>query len=249
MIGAVENLLIEQIRQKKSLFAVLLDPDTSEPDALLKTGAMAVENGADILFVGGSFMGNTHLSQQVAALKAKVSAPVILFPGGASQVVPGFDAVLFTTLVSGRNSQYLIEEQVRGGVLVKSFGIEAIPTAYCLINSGRPTAVEFISNTTPIPANKPKLTMVHAVAAELMGMRFIYLEAGSGADVPVPVEHIALTRKATDLTIITGGGLTTPEMANLRAQAGAQIIVTGTTIEKNASATLVREFADAIHHA
>lgn len=248
MIGTVEKKLQAQIDLKKSLFAVLLDPDTSAPNAMIETGAMAADNGADLLLVGGSFMGNTHLSAQVSALKAEVDVPVILFPGGASQVVPGFDAVLFTTLVSGRNSQYLIEEQVRGGVLVKSFGIEAIPTAYCLINSGRPTAVEFISNTNPIPANKPKLTMVHAVAAELMGMRYIYLEAGSGADHPVPVEHIAYTRKATDLTIIAGGGLTTPEMAQQRALAGAQIVVTGTAIEKNASPELVREFAAAIHY-
>lgn len=247
MIGAIESKLQQQIAQKGALFAVLLDPDTSDQGALLKAGALAVQNGADLLLVGGSFMGNPNLPKQILELKASVPVPVILFPGGSSQVVPGFDAILFTTLVSGRNPQYLIEEQVRGGVMVKAFGIEAIPTAYCLVNSGRSTAVEFISNTRPIPADKPKLTMVHAIAAELMGMRFIYLEAGSGAEHPVPVEHIAYTRKSTGLTIITGGGLVKPEMAAQRVAAGAQIIVTGTLWERVSDPGLVREFASAIH--
>jgi len=247
MVGKIEQTLNEQIDKRGALFAVLLDPDTSDQGALLKAGSLAVENGADLLLVGGSFMGNPNLPKQILELKAKVPVPVILFPGGSSQVVPGFDAILFTTLVSGRNPQYLIEEQVRGGVMVKAFGIEAIPTAYALINSGRATAVEYISNTRPIPADKPKLTMVHSIAAELMGMRFIYLEAGSGAEHPVPPEHIAYTRKSTGLRIITGGGLVRPEMAAERVAAGAHIIVTGTLWERSNDPQLMRAFAAAIH--
>ena len=247
MIGTIETKLNEQIDKRGALFAVLLDPDTSDSSALLRSGAMAVENGADLLLVGGSFMGNPNLPKQILELKAKVPVPVVLFPGGSSQVVPGFDAILFTTLVSGRNPQYLIEEQVRGGVLIKAYGIEAIPTAYALVNSGRATAVEYISNTRPIPADKPKLSMVHAIAAELMGMRWIYLEAGSGAENPVPVEHIAYTRKATGLRIITGGGLVRPEMAAELVMAGAHVIVTGTIWEKVNDPGLVRAFASAIH--
>lgn len=247
MIGKIESALNTQMEKRGALFCVLLDPDTSDQTALLKAGAMAVENGADLLFVGGSFMGNPNLQKQILHLKAAVPVPVILFPGGSSQVVPGFDAILFTTLVSGRNPQYLIEEQVRGGVLVKSYGMEAIPTAYALVNSGPATAVEYISNTNPIPADKPKLSMVHAIAAELMGMRYIYLEAGSGAKNPVPPEHIAYTRQATSLKIITGGGLVRPEMAAQRVAAGANIIVTGTIWEKVDDPGLVREFAAAIH--
>lgn len=247
MIGNVETSLLSGITKRGALFAVLLDPDTSDQGALLKAGTLAVENGADLLLVGGSFMGNPNLPKQIMELKASVPVPVILFPGGSSQVVPGFDAILFTTLVSGRNPQYLIEEQVRGGIMVKALGIEALPTAYALINSGKPTAVEYISNTRPIPADKPKLTMAHAIASELMGMRWIYLEAGSGAENPVPVEHIAYTRKSTNLGIITGGGLVTPEMAAMRVKAGAHIIVTGTIWEKVSDPGLVREFASAIH--
>lgn len=246
-IGKIETLLNAEIERRGALFAVLLDPDTSDDLSLMKTGVLAAENDADLLLVGGSFMGNFNLSSQVAALKKAVSIPVILFPGGASQVVPGFDAMLFMTLVSGRNSNYLIDEQVRGGVLVRTLQMEAIPTAYQLINSGKSTAVEYISATLPVPADKPKISMAHSVAAELMGMRYVYLEAGSGAEFPVPVEHIAYTRKSTDLKIIVGGGIREPQAAAERVAAGAQIIVTGTIWESKKDAALLKEFASAIH--
>lgn len=246
-IGQIETRILEGIESRGALFAVLLDPDSAADDSLLKSGVLAAENGADLIFVGGSFMGNIELPRQVAALKSETGLPVVLFPGGASQVVPGFDAMLFTALVSGRNPNYLIDEQVRGGVLVRSFGIEAIPTAYMLVNSGRRTSVEYISGTMPIPSDKPKLSMVHAIAAELLGMRFAYLEAGSGAEVPVPVEHIAYVRKATEMTIITGGGIRDPKTAGIRVAAGAQIIVTGTLWEKVNDPKLLQEFAAAIH--
>ncbi|MDR1812297.1 MAG: geranylgeranylglyceryl/heptaprenylglyceryl phosphate synthase [Candidatus Fibromonas sp.] len=242
----VEEKLNEKIREH-ALFAVLLDPDSSESEIFLEIGNMAFESGADLILVGGSLMSHANLPSKIAELKAQIKIPVILFPGGASQVVPGFDAMLFTSLVSGRNPQYLIEEQLKGGLMVKALGIEAFPTAYMLINSGPATSVEYISNTKPIPANKPKLTMAHAIAAELMGMRWTYLEAGSGAEDPVPLEHIILTRKATHLNIIAGGGITTPEDAVDRAKSGANVIVTGTIWEQNLDMRLMKEFADAVH--
>ncbi|MDR2732482.1 MAG: geranylgeranylglyceryl/heptaprenylglyceryl phosphate synthase [Fibromonadaceae bacterium] len=242
----IEEGLFAKIKEN-ALFAVLLDPDSSESDAFLETGRMAFDSGADLILVGGSLMGNANLPKKIAELKKQIDIPIVLFPGGASQVVPGFDAMLFTSLVSGRNPQYLIDEQIRGGLMVKALGIEAFPTAYMLINSGPATAVEYISNTKPIPANKPKLTMAHAIAAELMGMRWTYLEAGSGAENPVPLEHIILTRKATTLNIIAGGGITTPQDAAARVKAGANVIVTGTIWEKNLDINLMKEFANAIH--
>jgi len=243
----IEEKLIAKIKEH-ALFAVLLDPDASESDAFLETGKMAFESGADLILVGGSLIGNANLPKKIAELKKSMNIPIVLFPGGASQVVPGFDAMLFTSLVSGRNPQYLIEEQLRGGLMVKALGIEAFPTAYMLINSGPATAVEYISNTKPIPADKPKLTMAHAIAAELMGMRWTYLEAGSGAENPVPLEHIILTRKATNLNIIAGGGITTPQDAATRTKAGANVIVTGTIWEQNLDIGLMKEFADAVHN-
>ncbi len=242
----IEEKLIAKIKEH-ALFAVLLDPDASESGAFLETGKIAFENGADLILVGGSLIGNANLPKKIAELKKLMDIPIILFPGGASQVVPGFDALLFTSLVSGRNPQYLIEEQLRGGLMVKALGIEAFPTAYMLINSGPATAVEYISNTKPIPADKPKLTMAHAIAAELMGMRWTYLEAGSGAENPVPLEHIILTRKATSLNIIAGGGITTPQDAAARVKSGANVIVTGTIWEQNLDMRLMKEFADAVH--
>ncbi|MCL1967032.1 MAG: geranylgeranylglyceryl/heptaprenylglyceryl phosphate synthase [Fibromonadales bacterium] len=242
----IEENLIAKIKEH-ALFAVLLDPDSSETDAFCEIGKAAFEAGADLILVGGSLIGNANLPKKVAELKSLVKIPVVLFPGGASQVVPGFDAMLFTSLVSGRNPQYLIEEQLKGGLIVKSLGIEAFPTAYMLINSGPATAVEYISNTKPIPENKPKLTMAHAVAAELMGMRWTYLEAGSGAEKPIPLEHITLTRKATNLNIIAGGGIITTKDATARVQAGANVIVTGTIWEKNLDINLMKEFARSIH--
>jgi len=242
----IEETLTAKIKEH-ALFAVLLDPDSSETDAFCEIGKMAFEAGADLILVGGSLIGNANLPKKVAELKALVKIPIVLFPGGASQVVPGFDAMLFTSLVSGRNPQYLIEEQLKGGLIVKALGIEALPTAYMLINSGPATTVEYISNTKPIPEDKPKLTMAHAVAAELMGMRWTYLEAGSGAERPVPLEHIILTRKATNLNIIAGGGIVTPQDAAARAQAGANVIVTGTIWEKNPDINLMKEFARSIH--
>jgi putative glycerol-1-phosphate prenyltransferase/phosphoglycerol geranylgeranyltransferase len=242
----IEESLSEKIK-KHALFAVLLDPDSSESSVFCEIGKMAYEAGADLLLVGGSLIGNANLPKKVAELKSLVKIPIVLFPGGASQVVPGFDAMLFTSLVSGRNPQYLIEEQLKGGLIVKALGIEAFPTAYMLINSGPATAVEYISNTKPIPEDKPKLTMAHAIAAELMGMRWTYLEAGSGAEKPVPLEHIILTRKATSLSIITGGGIITPKDAAARVQAGANVIVTGTIWEKNPDINLMKEFARSIH--
>jgi putative glycerol-1-phosphate prenyltransferase/phosphoglycerol geranylgeranyltransferase len=243
----IEEKLSAKIKES-ALFAVLLDPDSSESDAFLETGKMAFEAGADLILVGGSLIGNASLPKKVAELKGLIDIPVVLFPGGASQVVPGFDAMLFTSLVSGRNPQYLIEEQLRGGLMVKALGIEAFPTAYILINSGPATAVEYISNTKAIPANKPKLTMAHAIASELMGMRWVYLEAGSGAEAPIPPEHIIMTRKATSLNIIAGGGIITPQDAAARVKAGANVVVTGTIWEQNPDMNLMREFASATHN-
>jgi putative glycerol-1-phosphate prenyltransferase/phosphoglycerol geranylgeranyltransferase len=242
----IEENLTAKIKEH-ALFAVLLDPDSSEKDAFCEIGKMAFEAGADLILVGGSLIGNANLPKKVLELKSLVKIPIVLFPGGASQVVQGFDAMLFTSLVSGRNPQYLIEEQLKGGLIVKALGIEAFPTAYMLINSGPATAVEYISNTKPIPEDKPKLTMAHAIAAELMGMRWTYLEAGSGAEKPVPLEHIILTRKATNLNIIAGGGIITPQDAAARVKAGANVIVTGTIWEKNPDINLMKEFARSIH--
>ncbi len=247
MIGKIETQLINKIESKGCLFVVLLDPDTNSPEQFIQAGISAVEQGVDALFIGGSFIGNTHFPQMMKTLSKEVSVPVILFPGGASQITPGPDAILFTTLVSGRNPQYLIDEQIKGAVLVKSYGMEPLPTAYMLIESGATTAVEYISNTKPIPANKPMIAGATALAAQMMGHRWVYLEAGSGALNPVPPLLVSVVRNACDLKVIVGGGIKSPEAAAERVKAGAQAIVIGTAYEKLQDPQLLKEIGEAIH--
>ena len=247
MIGPVETRLIEIREKRGAAFAVLLDPDSHTPASFLDSAARAVEGGADLFLVGGSFMGTPLYAQMVRELGEKFPIPVVLFPGGGSHVVPGAQAILFTSLVSGRNPQYLIEEQIKGSVVVAASKMEPIPTAYILVDGGRTTSVEFISNTRPIPADKPKLTLVHALAASMMGMRWTYLEAGSGAPNPVGIEHVKAVAGHVPTNLIVGGGLVRPEMARERVEAGASMIVTGNIWEKVRDLALVKEFASAVH--
>ncbi len=247
MTGPVEQKLNSLIDEKGALFIMLLDPDSESPEKILESGMLAKENGVDVLFLGGSFIGNTFFSQIAKSLKEKTGLPIILFPGGASQVTPGPDAILFTSLISGRNPQFLIDEQVRGSVLVKAYKLEPIPTAYMLIESGSTTAVEYISNTKPIPADKAQIAAAHAMAAEMMGQRYLYLEAGSGAKNPVPVEMVQMVRHTCNLKLIVGGGIRKPELASERVKAGAQAIVVGNLFEVSKDASLLKEFDQAIH--
>jgi phosphoglycerol geranylgeranyltransferase len=247
-IGKTETALTEALKTRKALFFVLLDPDSGSPESVVEAGVLAAKHGADALLLGGSFVGNPYFSKIATEIKKQTSIPLILFPGGSSQVIPGPDAILFTTLLSGRNPQYLIEEQVKGALMVKGLGMEAIPTAYLLVESGRMTAVEFISNTKPLPSDKPGIAAAHAVAAELLGLRWAYLEAGSGAQNPVPPEMVKTVRKATNLKLIVGGGIRRPEQARERVLAGADAIVIGNLFEKEKDPVLFTEFAAAVHN-
>lgn len=245
--GPVETKLNEALDRVKTLFFVLLDPDSGPAESVIESGLKAARHGADAILLGGSFVGNPAFTQIALALKKETRAPVILFPGGCSHISPGLDAILFTTLISGRNPQFLIDEQVRGGVLVRALRMEALPTAYMLIESGRTTAVEYISNTRPIPADKPAIAAAHAIAAELMGQRWVYLEAGSGAQNAVPVPVVAAVRASVGLRVIVGGGIRTPEQARERVEAGAHAIVVGNLFEKSRDEGLFRDFVQAVH--
>ena len=246
--GAIENRFRSIAEEKGAAFTVLLDPDNYDNKGFVDAAVKAADGGADVLFVGGSMVVKPDYPQMIAEAKRESDLPLVLFPGGASQIAPGLDATLFTTLVSGRNPQYLIDEQVRGALMVRALKMEAIPTAYILVDGGRTTAVEYVSNTRPIPADKPKLTAATAMASSLMGMRWAYLEAGSGALNPVPLEHVGAVKKmCPELQLIVGGGITTPELAGQRVQAGASMIVTGNLWEKTQDVSLFKEFADAIH--
>jgi phosphoglycerol geranylgeranyltransferase len=170
---------------------------------------------------------------------------MILFPGSAIQVNKFADAILFLSLVSGRNPQYLIGEQVDGAPLIKSFGIEPIPTAYMLIESGAITSVQYVSQTLPIPADKPGIAQVHALAAEYMGMKLVYLEAGSGAPNPVPLGMISQVKEQISIPLIVGGGLTSPNQVQDAVTAGADFVVVGTALEFNPTTGFLKEMAGA----
>lgn len=244
--GQVMADILKRINNGKKSYWVLLDPD----DYSVKKGAViaqkAEEAGANALLVGGSLLNTDHLDSFVSKLKDTVDIPVILFPGDATQISKFADAILFLSLVSGRNPVNLIGEQVKGAPLIKQFGIEPISTAYMLVESGTVTSVEFMSNTRPLPKSKPMIAAAHALAAQYMGMSIVYLEAGSGAPNPVPDTMISQVKKHIDIPIIVGGGIRSAETALEKLNAGADILVTGNLLRSNNGARIMKKIADVV---
>jgi phosphoglycerol geranylgeranyltransferase len=246
----VYRYLQDTIDQKGACFLVLIDPDKQPPEAAREVARKAVQAGVDGLLVGGSFLFTDRLRQTVEAVKVSEQHPTILFPGisgAADRGVPQADAILLLSLVSGRNAEYLIGEHVRSALWIDRCGLETIPTAYMLVESGQATSVEFLSGVKPIPRDKGQIAMVHALAAQQMGMKLAYLEAGSGAQHSVPEAMIAAVRQGIDQPIAVGGGIRTPETAGQKVQAGADIVVIGSAIENRPDQGLIREFAESIH--
>ena len=240
--------IIEQLEsiigQYRAGYLVLVDPDRIKLKEIPSFAQRAQAAGVDGVLLGGSFLTN-DLSIIAETLKKSTDLPIILFPGSAMQVTPHADAILFMSLLSGRNANYLIGEQVKAAPMIQRVGLETISTGYILIDGGQQTAVSFISNTTPIPNDKAEIAWAHALAAQYLGMKLIYLEAGSGAKKPVPDQIIHSVRKQVTVPIIVGGGIRSPEVARKKVAAGAQFVVTGNVIEQDPS--LMAAFADAIH--
>jgi phosphoglycerol geranylgeranyltransferase len=228
-------------------FLLLLDPDRMDRNKLLEAAEAASGFGVDALLAGTSFVTRDGFTESLAEVKKVTDLPLILFPGNWGQVSPHADAILYLCLVSGRNPTYLIEEQVRGAPLIKEYGLEPIPTAYMLIESGTATAVQYVSGTQPIPRAKPEIAMVHALAARFMGMKMVYLEAGSGTAQPVPVEMVTAVVDYAGLPVMIGGGIRTPGDARQRVQAGASFVVLGTQMETVNDFGFLEEMADAVH--
>ncbi|MCP4622229.1 MAG: geranylgeranylglyceryl/heptaprenylglyceryl phosphate synthase, partial [bacterium] len=228
------------------LYWVLLDPDDFSDEEAAQIAIEGQAAGVDGFLIGGSLLRSNHLDSFIASVKKGVDVPVILFPGDATQISAAADAILFLSLVSGRNPTNLIGEQVKGAPLIKECGIEPISTAYMLIESGAVTSVEFMSNTRPLPRSKPMIAAMHALAAQYMGMRTIYLEAGSGAPKPVPNKMISMVRAYVDIPIIVGGGIRDADTALEKIDAGADIIVTGNLLHAKSGTQTMREIAGAI---
>lgn len=228
------------------LFTVLVDPDKTTENEVASLAQISQESGVDCFFIGGSLLTTNNLNQCIKQLKCHSSIPVVLFPGNTLQLSGLADAILFLSLISGRNPEMLIGRHVISAPYIKLSGLEVIPTGYMLIESGRPTAVSYMSNSAPIPSDKNDIAACTAMAGEMLGLKIIYMDAGSGARHHVPLEMISFVKQSINIPLIIGGGIRSAADASAICSAGADMIVTGNILEKDPG--LIREFAHAVHH-
>lgn len=239
-MSTYQKILLKK-EHKEKMMAALLDPDTESFELLDRKIKLIEESEIDFILVGGSTTWNNNFERFTQRVKTLASEPVIIFPGSAEQISSAADAILFLSLLSGRNPRYLIEEQVKAAPILKSLGLEVIPTGYILIDGGRKTTVEFVSRTKPIlQKNIDKITNT-AYAAQLLGMHMVYLECGSGAKFSVKNEIVKKVKEAIDIPLIVGGGITSREEVESKFRAGADIVVVGNALEKDPSILLKRK--------
>lgn len=247
MKQGIYHSLTEKKSRKQKSFAVLIDPDkvdTAKMDELL---GLALKAGVDYFLVGGSLVISNYLDECVQHIKRNCEIPVILFPGSPSQVSRYADALLYLSLISGRNPELLIGQHVVSAPFVRQSGLEIMSTGYLVIDGGAPTTVSYISNAAPIPADKNEIAMCTAMAGEMLGMKLIYMDAGSGAKRPITESMIESVAGHIEAPLIIGGGIIDPEKAYRNCKAGADVIVVGNAIEKDPG--LIGEMAAAVHAA
>jgi len=231
-----ENTLMripEQFYRKQKQLAVLVDPDKLSDKQLEETARNAQKAGVDYIFAGGSLLINDNLYQSIRIVKDNCDIPVIIFPGNNYQLASNADAILFLSLISGRNPDMLIGMHVIAAPYIKLSDIETVPTGYMLIDSGKPTSVTYMSNSFPIPRDKKDIAACTAMAGEMLGLKIIYMDAGSGAERSVPVEMIRFVKDSVGIPMMIGGGIRTPEQLRAKYEAGADIAVIGTRFENN----------------
>jgi phosphoglycerol geranylgeranyltransferase len=237
--------LAERKRLGRKSFSVLIDPDKVDNTKIEQLVTLATDAKVDYFFVGGSLVISNHLDECIQQIKASCDIPVILFPGSPSQVSKYADALLYLSLISGRNPELLIGQHVVSAPFVKKSALEIMPTGYMVIDGGAPTTVSYISNASPIPSDKNEIAMCTAMAGEMLGMKLIYMDAGSGAKRPIPEDMIHKVATHIEAPLIVGGGIIEPEKAYINCKAGADVIVVGNAIEKDTS--LIKEMAAAVH--
>jgi phosphoglycerol geranylgeranyltransferase len=245
MKSAIYHSITEKKKQGKKSFAVLIDPDKVNKPMLDELIELAIAAKVDYLLVGGSLVISNHLDECVQHIKQHCDIPVILFPGSPSQISKYADALLYLSLISGRNPELLIGQHVVSAPFVRQSGLEIMPTGYIVVDGGAPTTVSYISNAAPVPADKNEIAMCTAMAGEMLGMKLIYMDSGSGAKRPIAESMIEAVAKSISTPLIIGGGISDPEKAYLNCKAGADVIVVGNAIEKNAA--LIKEMSDAVH--
>lgn len=244
-MGTIYTSLHDRKQAGKKSFAVLIDPDKVDEAKINSYVTLGKAAGVDYFLVGGSLVISNHLDACVQGIKAQCDIPVILFPGSPSQLSKHADALLYLSLISGRNPELLIGQHVVSAPVVRQSGLELMPTGYMVIDGGAPTTVSYISNAAPLPADKNEIAMCTAMAGEMLGMKLIYMDAGSGAKNAITEAMISKVSSCIQVPLIVGGGITTPEKAYLNCKAGADVIVVGNAIEKDEN--LIVELSHAVH--
>lgn len=244
-LKGIYSSLCERKSSGKKSFAVLIDPDKTDDEKIHRLIELGEAAGVDYFLVGGSLVVSSYIDQCVHQIKQRSAIPVVLFPGSASQVSKKADALLYLSLISGRNADLLIGQHVISAPVIRESGLEIMSTGYMVIDGGAPTTVSYISNAAPIPADKNEIAMCTAMAGEMLGMKLIYMDAGSGAKKPITEAMIEKVAGCISVPLIIGGGITHPEKAYLNCRAGADVIVVGNAIEKDEQ--LIQEMASAVH--
>ncbi len=239
-----ESMLIAKQQQQKR-FVVLIDPDKLRMDNMEKIVELAIEAKVDYFFIGGSLIVNNMLDECLKTIKRVCNIPLILFPGNSFQLSYRADAVLFMSLISGRNPELLIGKHVIAAPYIKLSPLEILPIGYMLIDGGKPTTVSYISNTTPIPNTKDDVALCTALAGQFLGLKGVFMDAGSGAEVPISESMIETVSNGIDIPLIIGGGISEPEKVLANVKAGADVVVVGNALEKSPS--LIIEMAAAAH--
>ena len=225
--------IVNSKNKGKKLLAILIDPDKVSLDKNSSLIQKINKSPATHVFVGGSSFNGTHLDELIATLKSKIKLPFLLFPGNPSQISDNANGILFLNLISGRNPEYLIEHQVNAVPILEKTNLEIIPTGYILVENGKETAVERVSQTKPLDRNNIDYVCQTAKAGEFMGNQLIYLEEGSGAEKPIPLAMIEAVSQKINIPLIVGGGIKTKTGIDNAFNAGADIVVIGTAFENN----------------
>jgi len=222
---------IKDILKTRKVHLTLIDPDEQSPEGAVEIAKAAIAGGTDGIMLGGSTVDGEDVDNTAKALSENIDLPIIIFPGNTSNVSKYADAIFFMSFLNSNNPYWIIEAQALGAPQVKKAGIEPIPMGYMVVSPGG--TVGWVGNAKLVPRNKPKIPAAYAMAAEALGMRFFYLEAGSGAEEHIPPEMVTYTKRATDdMVVVVGGGIRDGETAYSLAKAGADVIVTGTIVEE-----------------
>ena len=245
MPNEIYHSFSDRKRSGKKSFAVLIDPDKVNDQTVAELIELSVSSKVDYFFVGGSLVVSNYLDQCLQLIKKSCSIPTVLLPGSPSQVSKYADALLYLSLISGRNAELLIGQHVVSAPMVKKSGLEVMSTGYMVVDGGAQTTVSYISNSSPLPSDKSEIAVCTALAGEMLGMKLIYMDAGSGAKNPISETMITKVAQSISVPLIVGGGIIDPEKAYLNCKAGADVIVVGNAIEKDSS--LIREMAAAVH--